>query len=514
MNVKITWSLVRAGRCPTCRDYKLIWTNSHANRLSSTDDGSELSSCADCWRRRARYFFNYTSQSREYDYRTLSIFINGIWELIQNTLPIGINEEDYPYLLGLKKCEVCEIRMENDDSIVAVRADDPNTEMLVHKFECSSYARCCGRTFISGGINLNDMRFLVTRNVENETICNLCLEERMTERGDNFEDDYFYCNYCDNYQHTDRQTYYDGEPYCETCVDNNLYRCDDCGETYWDGQDHYCDDSNYGGLIHDYSYKPRPCFYGRAPGERLFMGFELEVEIRQGGIREHAQSVVNELGDRAYLKYDGSLENGFEIVTHPHTLEAYRKEFAFSSFKKFRQAGLRSWNTNTCGLHVHVSRDAFGVYENRTGRVSNNSRQFHELRFIKLIYDNQRQVCALAGRNSEFANFVDKGKLHHKILRGYSEGGRYSAVNTENENTLEVRLFRGSLNENRVFMALEFVHSAVEYTRNLKVNGKNKALSWVAFAGYVHANQEKYPNLLASMSSTLERGIPNDTMEE
>jgi hypothetical protein len=63
-------------------------------------------------------------------------------------------------------------------------------------------------------------------------------------------------------------------------------------------------------------------------------------------------------------------------------------------------------------------------------------------------------------------------------------------------------------------MALEFVHSAVEYTRNLKVNGKNKALSWVAFSGYVHANQEKYPNLLASMSSTLERGIPNDVIEE
>jgi hypothetical protein len=63
-------------------------------------------------------------------------------------------------------------------------------------------------------------------------------------------------------------------------------------------------------------------------------------------------------------------------------------------------------------------------------------------------------------------------------------------------------------------MALEFVHCAVEYTRNLKVNGKNKALSWLAFVGYVHANQEQYPHLHAVMDSTFERGIPRDQDEE
>jgi hypothetical protein len=51
-------------------------------------------------------------------------------------------------------------------------------------------------------------------------------------------------------------------------------------------------------------------------------------------------------------------------------------------------------------------------------------------------------------------------------------------------------------------MALEFVHSAVEYTRDLKVNGKNHALSWLAFSGYVHANQEQYPNLFAFMAQS------------
>ena len=237
------------------------------------------------------------------------------------------------------------------------------------------------------------------------------------------------------------------------------------------------------------------------------MGFELEVEVLDGSIRDHAESVINALGEHAYLKSDGSLDHGFEIVTHPHSLDSYRKEFAFESFRKFRQGGLRSWNTSTCGLHVHVSRTAFGIpYDNRTDRADLiKSRQLHELRFIKLIYDNQRQVTRLAGRNTHYANFNDKGNLHHKVMRGYDDGGRYSAVNTQNENTLEVRLFKGSLNEKRVLMALEFVHSAVEYTRDLKVNATNKALSWVAFSGYIHERSEQYPHLHALMIHTLER---------
>jgi hypothetical protein len=259
-----------------------------------------------------------------------------------------------------------------------------------------------------------------------------------------------------------------------------VYSCGECSEQYWDGDDHDCSES-YGGLIHDYGYKPRPYFFGKREGERIYMGFELEVEIIDGSMREHAEQVINSLGEHVYLKHDGSLENGFEIVTHPHTLDSYRKEFAFESFRKFRREGLRSWNTSTCGLHVHVSRSAFGtLYDYHTSgnrAQAIKSRQLHELRFIKLIYDNERQVCRLAGRTSNsYANFQDKGNLTNKVLNHNDVGGRHAAVNTYNESTLEVRIFKGSLHEKRVLMALEFVHSAVEYTRDLKVNGKNMAM--------------------------------------
>jgi hypothetical protein len=345
-------------------------------------------------------------------------------------------------------------------------------------------------------------------------MCGFCLNEYLEENNETLEDDYFTCRSCDSFIHLDNETQWGGDSYCQRCYDNNVYTCNDCNEEYWDGDDHDCSDS-YGGLIHDYGYKPRPYFFGKREGERLYMGFELEVEVIDGGMREHAERVINSLGEHVYLKHDGSLSHGFEIVTHPHTLDSYRKEFAFESFRKFRQEGLRSWNTSTCGLHVHVSRSAFGAYDNPTRSDLIRNRQAHELRFIKLIYDNERQVCRLAGRTSNsYANFQDKGKLTDKVIRGHDVGGRHAAVNTYNDSTLEVRIFKGSLNEKRVLMALEFVHSAVEYTRDLKVNGKNKALSWLAFSGYVHANQEQYPHLHAMMITTLERDTDPTTSNE
>jgi hypothetical protein len=122
---------------------------------------------------------------------------------------------------------------------------------------------------------------------------------------------------------------------------------------------------------------------------------------------------------------------------------------------------------------------------------------------MKLIYDNQRQVERIAGRtNTHYASFQDKGNLVRKVKYGSQNNGRYSAVNTDNNDTLEVRVFRGSLRKERVLSALEFVHACAEYTRDLPVNGKNRALTWLHFTAYVSTNAETYPNLSTIMSES------------
>ena len=348
--------------------------------------------------------------------------------------------------------------------------------------------------------------FANTTNIEGQAHCDSC-EAKFWEEND--DSDYFCCECCEAHTHYDNSGWYDGTRYCENCIENNVYDCRDCGVTCWDGNDHYCeDDDNDESLIHNYSYRPSPFFFGEG---KYYFGFELEVESRGNGRYDGAQIAQNSLGAHAYLKDDGSLSDGFEIVTHPHTLEKYHTDFNWDVLQKLQSQGYRSWNTRTCGLHVHVSRTAFGDGRDAWSYGIPSSirsqiilkKQSHELRFMKLIYDNQRQVERISGRsNNQYATFQDKGNLVQKVKNGYQLAGRYSAINTENDATIEVRVFKGSLRKERVLSALEFVHAAVEYTRDIKVSTKNHALSWLKFTGYVSANAELYPNLVTIMSES------------
>ena len=348
--------------------------------------------------------------------------------------------------------------------------------------------------------------------IDDETHCRPCADEILND-----EDVQVYtCYQCEEF-FTDDATPFDGDSYCSRCYEDYIYYCGDCNEGYHANRGHDCyyeneDDDYSNSFIHNYSYKPAPEFFGNA---RYFMGFELEVECGPRANKfESAEQLQSKLGARAYLKEDGSLDNGYEVVTHPHTLESYNREFDWTFLEWLKKQGLRSWNTSSCGLHVHVSRTAFDPIDSvrlsysRSERIL--KRQAHELRFTKLIYDNQRQVERIAGRSSHFSSFSDKGNLIHKIKHGNQEDGRYSAVNTENHATLEVRVFKGSLRPERVRSALEFVHAAVEYTRDMKVAGKNNCFAWSKFVAFVVTNESTYPNLLTIINET----FANDNIQD
>lgn len=334
-----------------------------------------------------------------------------------------------------------------------------------------------------------------------EHCCPSCVTEIQKEYG---EDSFFYCDECNSYELHDDSRTFEGSRYCSNCYDNNVYQCNDCSTYYWDGNDHDCDyDDIPSSLIHDYSYRPRPHFFGEG---KYHFGFELEVESNGNSRREGASYVVDKLSPRVYLKNDGSLSDGFEIVSHPHSLDELQDKFDWAVLKGLRQQGFRSWNTTTCGLHVHVSRTAFGEVSKRSDIVKS---QAHELRFIKLIYDNQRQIERLAGRSSSYARFGDKGKLAPRVKYGH-QNDRYEAVNSQNESTLEVRVFRGSLKPERVLSAVELVHASVEYTRDLKVSASNNALKWINFVRFVADQAQTYPNLVNAIQSTFDNDTPTD----
>ena len=292
---------------------------------------------------------------------------------------------------------------------------------------------------------------------------------------------------------------------CDNCINNEIH-CDDCDTWYEDSDDHDCRPfiNARSRLVHSYGYKPDPLFFGNSP---YYLGLELELECKSADWETAATTARDMIGERAYLKGDGSLDNGFEIVSHPHSLNQFQNDFPWEVLDKLQELGCRSWNTKTCGIHVHVGRSAFNA-------ATNEQRDTHQIKFIKLIYDNKDYVQRFAGRKSSWAKFDDQGNIVRKVKLGYQSAARYSAVNVENPMTLEVRVFRGTLRKERVLANIEFVHAAVEYTRNLKIVPKDNPFSWTSFIGYVSLNKDKYPNFLQLVSDILSKSTASISRQE
>ena len=329
-----------------------------------------------------------------------------------------------------------------------------------------------------------------------------------------------YANWCDGHEgHTtdstsrlsDRR-----EHWCCDCLDN-AYWCDECDGYYADGCDEAHNDEPDERIVHDYNYKPDPIFHGGGNGERLYFGIEIEVEA--GRNLEGASNYAHRLEDLniAYLKGDGSLNCGFEVVSHPisHAYWKNNMQEFFDTMEVLRTSNefpVKSWSTGTCGIHIHVSRAGFGD-DKKYGAGA------HMHRFLNLIYSNQDLYEALAGRSSDrWASFHDIEKTDHlyvdgsfvegKMKRSFTEkinrsghSERYSAVNTKNYHTLEIRIFRGSTNGALIKAHLDLAHASVEYTRVMSVSQvRDGALSPNNFIAYIKENEILYPELVSRLA--------------
>jgi hypothetical protein len=341
------------------------------------------------------------------------------------------------------------------------------------------------------------------------------------------EDHIFVCEYCaESHADVDAHHYYGS--YCTPCG-NRMFTCERCNDvekdndmyrvsgdlwcyTCWDDYSRHCDrcDSDYnpnngnccggGHSVEDYSYKPYPKFHwvenDPDADRHVFMGFELEVES-DGYTYDGPEYVHGILSDLVYFKEDGSLTDGFEIVTHPMTL-AYAQSIDWSWTQGMLDKGYRSWDRSTCGLHIHVDRRGFN------GRL-------HQYSFTLLLMRNKALSYLIAGRQgNSYASFdKDVRKEIPKQMKGeYNNAQRYCAVNVLPTSTLEVRMFRGSLKKERILAALEYVHSAVEYSRGARSGvGAEEYLTAPAYVQWLRGHKDLYPNLLSYINKSVEFGF-------
>lgn len=366
-------------------------------------------------------------------------------------------------------CDYCSNTTDVDNSVVS--GDDRY---------CDDCARLCERCDFIGH---QDDDFSVVNDAE--VWCQSCVER--------------YSNWCDwHEQYFTGDTYYaddSGSTFCESCYLNNTVYCEDCDASFVNGCERGHDESR---LIHDYSYRPDLIFHQTDDDTRLYFGIEIETEQKHEDYSskniaaEYAHRL--ESMDLAYLKSDGSLTCGFEIVSHPMSHDFFMNEAddfwdTISTLKN--RYNMISWGTRTCGVHVHISRSGFN------GGA-------HQHRFLQLVYNNQAFYETMAGRSSDrWASFHDVdmprgGKSFMRKIRYHRDSERYSAVNTINRDTLEMRIFRGTLNVQSLKAIINLAHASVEFTRNVSIPQVRAGyLNWNNLVQYVKSKPELYSELIA-----------------
>ena len=278
---------------------------------------------------------------------------------------------------------------------------------------------------------------------------------------------------------------------CESCFDEDYVRCADCDRilrrdrVYWDDDDAYCSScwDEHCSVIHEYSYTPDLVFHGK--GLRHF-GVELEID-GGGTVNSNAEkllNIANADAENLYIKTDGSLDEGLELVTHPMTLEYHLNEMPWSAvLRKAQELDYLSHAAGTCGLHVHISRLAFGcTYEQQEAAIA-RLLYFVEKFWAELLRFSRRtqsQMNRWAARYGIKLTPTDQ-MCHAKN----SCAGRYTAVNLTNSDTVEIRMFRGTLKLNTLKATLQMVNHLCEVAVSFS-DSEVQDMSWFNFLDSVH----------------------------
>ena len=370
------------------------------------------------------------------------------------------------------------------------------------KFPCNKGEEGIAQSTISGNwFLLKDVKFFEGEDV---VVSRQDIEEKTTE-------DYFICANCDDIHHMDDCTIvYGGDKVCEDCLDDDyvyselmneyihrddaLYYMDD--QEYCDNPVHYEYKSHYGwqsavsgnwwsdneerhetedgyyyaedeeedlywcnvdeswyysednmpeGLIRGYHKRPTLKFFGEGP---KFFGLELECD---GSCAERTDKDVRHIFeghmDRFYFNRDGSLSHGFEAITHPMS-PSEMLQIDWEQIADRMESRYYDNDDDTAGIHIHISRRFFKGDKN-IGRL------------VRMFSENYSEMIKFARRPKNKA--IDWARRVEGTARQYAidwyenanRAGRYTAVNLQNDETVEIRLFHSLASRQHIMACIQ-----------------------------------------------------------
>ncbi len=202
--------------------------------------------------------------------------------------------------------------------------------------------------------------------------------------------------------------------------------------------------------------------------------------------------------DFVVIKHDGSIDgnkedgrgghHGFEIVSAPCDMETHIKRWAPLDGNPILQK-LRAWDMKNCGMHVHICRDVIPTLT--LGRMLVFVNDEHNRKFVELV----------AGRNEQvYTRYYPK--RHIDALDGGrgrgDDEGRRQAINQQNKNTIEFRIFRSTINYRHIIRNIEYCDAMVTFcypgARSLK------DMKYEKFVEFIGKNRKEWPRLAEWMA--------------
>lgn len=300
-----------------------------------------------------------------------------------------------------------------------------------------------------------------------------------------------------------------GKFYCEECAES-LPLCDNCGNIIDDDVEpniyglklcKKCIEKNV--KVRDYNYTPSYWEHRTVNDDDKSLLIGAEIEIDKGSdSRDTMRGITQIMGNSVVFKHDGSLDSGFEIVTHPFSFDFYHEKFDYIKrmMDVAKENGYKSHETNTCGLHLHVNRHQLPTDERSEDNVIDN---------ILLILETfKSELDNFARRtNSRYARYLQEEASCTSVTMSFvrtqkeRQDDKYKALNLRHGSTIEFRIFKGTLRPETFMASIELVNNIVDIARFGEIDG----LTW---NDVINHNSDKNVYIQEYNAS---RGIVSDT---
>ena len=340
------------------------------------------------------------------------------------------------------RCDNCK-RFESPSNIV-----ENNGKKLCHSCMSRFYRKCadCGRWFRRDSGFVHEYCIDETTDPENREysyrhICNDCIKT------------YTRCQECGNFTKT-------------SYIKRNKKLCGYCFKNVLKSY-HYTNDPVYG----------MPFLGAETRKQILLMGVELEA-TKGGRNNRNAIQIADIMGhDYVTICRDGSIGDGFELISCPANLKNHLTMLHWKeALEKLKELGYVSHDGGACGLHVHLDREYFSgmnkdEYEGKFFVTLRNNKEWIKTFSRRFAYN----YCKINGYEHSYdASDDNLGRLPYpptiEWINKKKQYERHMALNFENRNTVEIRIFRGTLNYETFVATLQMVVMWAEFVKRLSMD--------------------------------------------